>query len=192
MKPRGWLPAIAPIASVVLIGVLAALREALERSMVLHMLVQLPVLVAAGVILGQVGAPFLGRLVARYDEHGITGLFTIMFVSAYWMIPRALESVLTSAPAELAKFASCILAGLLLPGMLQRANTVTQVFFVGNFASMMAIVGLLFQDAPQRLCNYYLLDDQVWAGTGLVIYALAIALVWAWRAWIKSGRAQRA
>jgi hypothetical protein len=166
-----------PMALAALVAMIA-LRPVLEKSMALHMLLQLPALAGAGALLADTLPPWLRRGVARCDQHGIAGLFAIMFLSAYWMIPRALESALTSPVAELVKFATWIGAGLLLPGMLARANTITQLFFLGNFTAMTAIAGMLYQDAPERLCNYYLRDDQLIAGTGLVIYAIAAALAW--------------
>jgi hypothetical protein len=173
-----WLPRLRQPAALAVLAAMIALRPVLEKSMALHMLLQLPALAGAGVLLADTLPPWLRRGVARCDQHGIAGLFAIMFLSAYWMIPRALESALTSPPAELAKFATWIAAGLLLPGMLARANTITQLFFLGNFTAMTAIAGMLYQDAPERLCNYYLRDDQLIAGTGLVIYAIAAALAW--------------
>lgn len=177
-----------PAALAALVAMIA-LRPVLERSMALHMLLQLPVLAGAGVLLADAPPPWLRRSVARCDQHGIAGLFAILFLSAYWMIPRALEAALTSPSAELAKFATWIAAGLLLPGMLARANTITQLFFLGNFSAMTAIAGMLYQDAPERLCNYYLRDDQLIAGTGLVMYAIAAAL--AWLAWQRNNTLDR-
>jgi len=163
-------------------------RHWLERSMALHMLLQLPLLLIAGILMA-FGLPDaegnqasrIGRVIRRlraFDEHGLTGLFALLFITAYWMIPKALEHVLDSPMTELFKFVSVWCAGVMLPGALSRSNRIIQLFFLGNFASMTAIVGMLYQDAPQRLCNAYLLDDQVATGTGLVILAIGIPLLW--------------
>jgi hypothetical protein len=175
-----------PVGACAAILAMIVLRQTLEQSMALHMLLQLPVLVGAGLALAHALPESVRARVASYDEHGIAGLFAIMFLSAYWMIPRALESVLTSPLAELAKFSTCVLAGVLLPGILARADRITQIFFLGNFASMMAITGMLYQDSSQRLCNYYLLDDQLVAGSGMVIYAIAAVLAWLVYQWVKA------
>jgi hypothetical protein len=45
---------------------------------------------------------------------------------------------------------------------------------------MTAIVGLLYQDTPARLCNAYLLDDQLRAGQGLVLLSVALPALWLW------------
>ncbi len=80
--------------------------------------------------------------------------------------------------AEFLKFSSLILLGAVLRGSLARSNWIIQIFFLGNFCSMTAIAGLLYQDAPQRLCNAYLLDDQSYTGMGLVTASLAVAACW--------------
>jgi hypothetical protein len=156
---------------------LAALpREWLEASMLRHMLLQLPLLVAAGWLLSA-RRPLD---IAAFDQHGVSGLTALLFVSAYWMIPRALEHSINSPLAEAAKFASLLALGALLPGSLKRANWIVQLFFLGNFSWMMAIAGIQYQSMPQRLCNAYLLDDQIATGIGLVVASIAIAAAWCW------------
>ena len=60
----------------------------------------------------------------------------------------------------------------------RRAGLLVQGFFLGNVLPMTAAVGQLYQDAPVRLCNAYLLDDQVRLGWMLVALAVAVALAW--------------
>lgn len=120
----------------------------------------------------------VGHHYGKTDEYGIVGLSFFLLLSAYWMIPKALDDVLASFDAELLKFTAFFLAGVVLPGALSRANRVTQLFFLGNFSWMMAMVGLLYQDTAVRVCNSYLLDDQVVAGRGLVALSIAIPVIW--------------
>lgn len=165
------------IAAGALCVVLAAAAHGwLEASMLRHMLLQLPLLAAGGWLAA--GRSRMLRGAARIDQYGVTVLTALLFVSAYWMIPRALEQSLNGALSEAAKFASLVLIGALLPGALVRANPIIQLFFLGNFCAMTAIAGMLYQDLPQRLCNAYLQDDQVITGTALVIAAPAVALLW--------------
>jgi hypothetical protein len=166
----------------VLAFIAIACRRPLESTMARHMLLQIPLLIAAGscIALGlrRTGIASLAGRLRAYDENGITGLFAFLLVSAYWMIPKALDSAAISASADTGKFLSLLLAGLLLPASLTRANVIIQLFFIGNFASMTAIAGMLYQDTPRRLCNLYLIDDQMIAGTGLVTLAIAVAVAW--------------
>jgi hypothetical protein len=167
----------------VALAVLAVVyRQVLEATMARHMLLQMPMLIAAGALIAFglqcTNVVAFSGVLRGCDENGITGLFAFMLVTAYWMIPKTLDSAAVSLVADSTKFVSLLLVGLLLPGSLSRANAILQLFFIGNFASMTAIAGMLYQDAPRRLCNLYLIDDQMIAGTGLVALAVAIALLW--------------
>jgi hypothetical protein len=156
-------------------------RNWLEAVMWRHMLLQLPLLVVSGWLFGcglVVMAPRWMRRVAIIDLHGITGMTAALFISAYWMIPRALELSINLPLAAGSKFGSLLLLGALLPGTLKRANIMIQLFFLGNFCWMTAIAGLQYQTMPQRLCNAYLLDDQFTTGVGLVLAAVAVAVFW--------------
>ena len=55
---------------------------------------------------------------------------------------------------------------------------VVQGFFLGNVLPMTAVVGQLYIDAPLRLCNAYLLDDQARLGQWLIALAVLLALGW--------------
>jgi hypothetical protein len=183
---------VALMTGIALAGLAVVYRQVLEATMARHMLLQIPMLIAAGALVAfgmprMNAAAFFSGL-RGCDENGITGLFAFMLVTAYWMIPKALDSAAVSLVTDTAKFMSLLLAGLLLPGSLSRANTILQLFFIGNFASMTAIAGMLYQDAPRRLCNLYLIDDQMIAGTALVTLAVAIALLWCVRQFITAAR----
>lgn len=159
-----------------LLALLLATRAPLEATMWRHMLVQLPLLVACGALLG----PWL-RLppgAARWDAQGLATLTGAAFATTYWMIPRALEQALADPFANGMKFASLLLLGALLPGALRRAHVVVQLFFVANICAMMAIAGMLYRELPQRLCNAYLLDDQDRTGSWLVGLALVLGVAW--------------
>ena len=149
----------------------------LQARMASHMLIQLPLLVLSGAL---ASAVFRGRdYLAKVDSYGVTGLTALLFISAYWMIPRALELSLTSDWVAAAKCSSLWLLGWALPGSLRRAPWVVQTFYLGNFGAMMAIAGIQYQNLPQRLCNAYLLDDQDLTGIGLTVAAVLLSLVWA-------------
>ncbi|MRW85437.1 hypothetical protein GJ698_15230 [Pseudoduganella sp. FT26W] len=156
----------------------------LEGSMLRHMLVQLPLLVLSGVLYAVgVGGQFraVGRWYANIDQYGVTGLTAGLLVSAYWMIPRMLEKSLTDPLTEAAKFVSLVMLGMALPASLRRASWITQLFYLGNFSWMTAIVGIQYQTLPQRLCNAYVLDDQVDTGMAIVGAAVLVAVLWCWR-----------
>lgn len=161
-------------ATLLAIGTAPSLRTWLEADMARHMLAQFPLLTLAGAAFASALPSRARGAVAAFNAHGLAGLLFCLLVSAFWMIPRALDQALLSFPVELAKIATLLAAGGALQLSWRRAGLVVQTFFIGNWAWMTAVVGLLYQDMSTRLCNGYLLDQQVVAGQGLV--ALAIVL----------------
>lgn len=161
-----------------------ALRHLVESRMLLHMLLEFPVLFAAGWCAHGwlVAAPAWRRAVrplAQLDWGGLSGASLVTCVALFWMIPAALDATLLPGPAAPAKYASWWLAGLLLAGSWRRMQPELLLFFVGNLAWMSATAGLLYLDAPERLCANYLVDEQRSTGIGLVLLALLLgALAW--------------
>jgi hypothetical protein len=173
----------APARSTAGLALLAAatlppLRHALESSMSLHMLVQYPVLLLAGALLGTALPPGTRRRLAQWNTLGISGLTAFALILAVLMIPRVLDMALIDAPVQAAKVAALLFAGAVVIPSWRAAGLVVQGFFLGNVLPMTVIAGTLYQDAPQRLCNAYRLDDQQQLGLALVWAAALVALGW--------------
>jgi hypothetical protein len=189
MNPRKarWIAA----AMLLLLG---AARRPLESSMSLHMLVQIPLLVACGAMLAS-GVTGRARLALdRCNLHGITGLFAFALATALVMIPRLLDLAVANLAIDAAKAAVLLACGVLLRLSWNRAGLLVQAFFLGNVLPMTAAVGQVYQDSPLRLCNSYLLSDQVRVGQALVWIAVAVAVGWLGRAGVllvrREGRLQ--
>lgn len=174
-------------AALALALLLAVTRRTLEQSMALHMLLQFPVLVLIGMMLvGQVSPTWQARA-ARWNAYGITGLAFVSIVAALGMVPRLLDLALVDIRVEIVKCALLILCGIALRLSWRRAGIVVQLFFLGNVLPMMAIAGSLYVDTPQRLCNAYRLDEQLWVGQGLIWLAAGLGGIWLTRvAWLHS------
>lgn len=154
------------------------LRSVLEASMSLHMLVQFPLVIALGCVLA-------GALPARWRErtqgwntYGIAGLTACALVLSVLMIPRLLDLALVHPVVAAGKWLALLACGAALQLSWRRAGLVVQGFFLGNVLPMMGVAGQLYQDSPLRLCNAYLLQDQLWLGQALVVLAVAVAVVW--------------
>lgn len=161
------------------------------RLMSLHMLVQIPMLLMAGLFAEQ--AYRLRRRDAEVqnltdhrwsmNEYGIPGLIWVSLVSMIWMIPKALDDALVDWRMAAFKYIGMPVSGWLLGASIRRAPTIVKLFFLGNFCWMSAIAGLIYLEQPARLCNAYLLSDQDWTGRGLIALAILIPLAWlAWHA----------
>jgi hypothetical protein len=151
-------------------------RAFLERDMALHMLVEFPLLVAGGAAASRWIPAAIARAVGQCDWKGIATLLAFTLVSAFWMIPAALDAALLVPEVGAAKYASWWLVGLALPSALRAAPPALVLFFAGNVVWMSATAGLLYADAPQRLCLSYMEASQRHAGAGLLAYAVAMTL----------------
>lgn len=161
-----------------LAALLPGLRQWLEADMARHMLLQFPLLVAAGGLLASSLPAHMRRAFAHCNAHGLTGLLLAMLVLALWMVPRALDEAVRSTAIDAIKAASLLTAGAALRLSWAPAGPVVQAFFLGSWAWMNATVGTLYLQSPLRLCNAYLSSDQNQAGRGLVVIALAGVAWW--------------
>lgn len=154
---------------------LPPLRALLESRMTLHMLVQFPLLVLAGFLLARTLPARWRRRADAWNAHGIAGLVASAAILMLLMIPRVLDLALVDPRVEAAKWLALLACGAGLQLSWQRAGTLVQGFFLGNLLPMTAAAGQLFQDATVRLCNAYLLGDQVRLGQGLVLLSVLAA-----------------
>lgn len=188
MAWRPYVGSLLAMASALLFAAAAFFDYPLTRLMSLHMLVQIPMLVLSGALLqralvyqgwGNRSAfqPFL-RLYYHCNELGLPGLILVSFVGAYWMIPKALDDVLLSPSLALTKYIGLVLAGIVFQESWSRSHLVIRLFFMGNLCWMMAIAGIIYQENPERLCNFYLQSDQEIAGIGLVVMACVLPSLW--------------
>ena len=171
-----WLAIAAALIGVALL--VSPIRRWLEADMARHMLIEFPLLVAAGYGFVTIFPDSVRSAVARLDRLGLVSLALASVSLALWMIPVALDATLERPSYAAVKYASLLATGVLLRGVTARSPLPIQAFFVGSIAWMMATVGLLYQDAPQALCVYYLADMQQRAGFGLVTLAIVGGGAW--------------
>jgi hypothetical protein len=154
-----------------LVGVLAlpGMREALERVMATHMLVQIPLLAAAGALATTGLGPGWKLRIDAWNRGGVSGVLLALIASSWWMVPRALDLALASHAMELTKFVTLpLMVGIPLALSWDRLGAIGRGFVIANVLPMWAVVGWLYIVAPVRLCNFYLVEQQVAAGLGLL------------------------
>lgn len=163
----------------VLWGTLALprVRAALEATMTRHMLVELTLLVLAGMCLA-VGVPLaVRRRLARWNARGITGLILASVVSTFWMLPIALDAALDVPAAAAFKFLGVpLLIGLPLALSWPRAGFIVRAVFLAEFIATLFRAGWLYLISPERLCSNYLLGDQQWLGGLLLAVGAGVLL----------------
>jgi hypothetical protein len=165
---------------VVTIALLAlpSMRGLLEGMMIAHMLVQIPLLAVAGGLAVTALSPRQKARLASWNEGGVAGILMAIIASSWWMVPRALDWALLSPRMETLKFVSLPLfvgapAALSWP----KLSGVARGFVIANVLPMWTVVGWLYMAAPVRVCNFYLTDQQVTAGVGLLAASSALAVV---------------
>lgn len=151
------------------------MRSWMESSMVGHMLVQIPLLIAIGALAVAVLPRRLLAWLQLCNGRGIPLTLLALFALSYWMLPRALDAALNSPLMEFTKFVSLpLLVGVPLALSWRRLSLIGQGFVWSNFVSMLGVLAWLYLVAPVRVCNNYLVDQQALLGKGL--FALALAL----------------
>lgn len=167
-----WLPGALLVA-------LAAFRPWLEEHMARHMGLELPLLFFLGWLAAGAAGPRLARFLQPWNAKGLTALVFTLLLSAFWMVPAALDLAVLHPAVGIAKMVSWVLAGLLLGASWHRAGLVIQAFFIFNWCWMTIAVGLIYQQAPRQLCSVYLPDEQWSAGAAMIFWAVAVFVLWA-------------
>jgi len=153
-------------------------RAALESGMASHMLVQIPLLAVAGAIVVQNLPERRRAQLARWNRGGISGALLALLASAWWMVPRALDLALASPSMELTKFVTLpLLVGAPLALSWGRLGPLGRGLVLGNVLPMWAVVGWMYVVAPVRVCNFYLVEQQVRAGAGLIGASAMVGLM---------------
>lgn len=154
----------------------------LESIMIVHMLIQLPLLILSGWLLGSFIITKGISFFSKWNENGLPGIIICVFVTTYWMFPRAMDESLTLWMVELLKFISLPLVGLLLRDSWTKIKVIGKSFVFLNYLSMFALMGWLYIDSPIQLCNNYLETEQKLLGGGflfitglMLLYVIQIA-----------------
>lgn len=156
-----------------------AARVWLEASMIGHMLLQIPLLAAVGIMSSRLLPERWQNSLLAAVGGAMPCVLTALFASSYWMLPRALDAALTDPLVELAKFLSLpMLVGLPLGLAWKRLHVIGRGFVWTNFFSMLAVLGWLYIVTPVRLCNNYLVNQQEQAGWWMVKLALLLFAWW--------------
>lgn len=165
------------------------MRSWLESSMVLHMLVQLPLLAWTGYCCGRAWmrsqrADGTGRalgMVQSFNAGGVTGILGASFVMVLWMLPRLLDLARLDGSADAIKFISVPLAGFAVALSWPRLPVIARAVVHLEVIATLIRFGWGYLAAEQRLCLAYLAEDQQLAGELLLWLGGAYAVCVAWR-----------
>lgn len=169
------------VALLVLVLLAPQVRRGLEATMTAQMLVQIPLLVAAGWLLSRAFPARVLVRVERWNHRGITGLVLATAAATFWMLPRSLDAATSHPLLVAAKYLSVpLLIGLPFAVSWPRMGFVVRGVFLVEFVATFFRLGWLYLISPVRLCNNYALNDQQQLGG----YMLAIGGgLLGWLAW---------
>ncbi len=152
-----------------------AFRHVLERDPVTHILVQLPLLILSGALL----VPPNTVLAYSWSKGGYALLIIAVTGIAFWMLPRSIDSALSSDLVEVAKFVSLpLFIGVPLKLGWASAHPILRGFLKAEALSMLGVMAFLYTHAPVRICNSYLVSDQERLGYGFLIVIFFVSLLW--------------
>ena len=147
--------------------------------MAMHMVVQMPLLIALGVLLSTAARRHEPRWLAEADWLGIPGIAAVVLGTSIWMLPRALDQAISDSRIDLLKFVTLpLLVGMPLGLSWRRMPLLGRAFIWANFIPKLGAIGGLYLGAPTQLCAYYRLDQQVLAGGTLIAVAVALGITW--------------
>src|SRR5262245_23989153 len=128
-----------------------AARDLLERVMVAHMLVQIPLLAVVGA-LGVAALPESTKArLAEWNRSGVAGTLLAIIASSWWMVPRALDWTLASPVMEAVKFTTLPpFVGAPLALSWRPLGSMGRGFVIANVLPMWAVVGWAYIAAPVR------------------------------------------
>lgn len=162
--------------------VVPPVRHALESTMSLQMLAQIPLLALAGWCLAQGTPGWLDRRLVNWNHNGVSGLLLASLTGMVWMLPLAMDAALDNAWITLAKFLSIpLLIGAPVALSWPRAGFVVRGVVLLELTATVFRLGWLYLISPVRLCANYLLDDQQRLGRLLVVVGFAIVLLLVWK-----------
>lgn len=157
----------------------------MESVMVIHMHMQMPILVIAGLLM----APFFQKrfphFFEKWNSTGIPGILLFIIIMSYWLLPRTMDESLTLQSVEVFKFISLpFLAGVPLRDSWKKLGKAWKNGAITLFAALFSGMGVLYIFAPVQLCNNYLINEQLTLGwsflltsIGMSIYLLYIAII---------------
>ncbi len=164
----------AQVAALALLIPAALLTIPLKATLVTHVLLQFPMLIVGGVLLG-ISIGRRPRAPRETAMQGIAALLLAGFCLAFWMLPRWLDAAVLDLRVDALKIASLVLlVGMPLGWGWRRVGALARAFTWANAVSMLAVLGVFYVSFQERLCNNYLVNEQAILGSTMLAAALVL------------------
>jgi hypothetical protein len=165
--------------------VIPPVADFMESVMAIHMHMQMPMLVIAGMLM----APFLKKrfpyFFEKWNSNGVPGITLFVIIMVYWMLPRTMDEALTTQTVEVFKFISLpLFAGIPLRDSWRKLSSAGKNIVIISFTLMFIGLGWLYVWSPVQLCNNYLVIEQVTLGWAFLLTAIAMVVYLAYNFFI--------
>lgn len=149
----------------------------MESIMIIHMHMQMPMLVIAGLLMGRFIIDKFPNFFEKWNNNGIPGILLFVMIIVYWMLPRTMDEALTEPFIEIFKFISLpFLAGVSLRDSWKKLGENWKNGIVFLFAALSIGMGWLYTTSPVQLCNNYLVMEQITLGWAFITLAICLVI----------------
>jgi hypothetical protein len=149
----------------------------MESVMVIHMHMQMPMLVIAGMLMARFFQKRFPGFFEKWNSNGVPGITLFVVIMVYWMLPRTMDEALTSQLVESFKFISLpFLAGFSLRDSWKKLALFGKNLIIISFTVLFIGLGWLYIWSPVQLCNNYLVIEQVTLGWGFLTTAIGMVV----------------
>jgi hypothetical protein len=159
-------------------GLLMLLSRWLEQSLIASLLFAYPALVLFGYALGV--EAIKGRLFSSIVGHsgGVPGVLVATFSLVFWMIPRWMDASVAHLEIAIIKYLCLMfLVGFPLGVGWSKMHFITRAVVKIEFLTMLFRLGWIYLISPDRLCNSYLIGEQVLLGKMFIAIALLLVVL---------------
>ena len=148
----------------------------LEASLTSHVVVEIPLLILVGIIVGNQLKPRLSGILPVIE---IPCILLTCFTLAFWMIPRWLDASLNDPVIANIKYLSLpLLAGIPLALSWRNLHFIARGLVKIEFLAMLFRLGWIYLISPDRLCNNYLLSEQQQLGYVFIFLGFVLGIIW--------------
>lgn len=148
-----------------------------ESNMTVHMHMQMPLFIAAGMLMYPFFKHRFPGFFEKWNKDGIPGILLFLIIMSYWLLPRAMDEALTFPVVELFKYISLpFLAGIPLRDSWNKLSVIGRNVVLGILSILFLIMAILYIFSDSQLCNNYLIVEQITLGWAFGFLALALII----------------
>jgi len=148
-----------------------------ESSMMMHMLIQLPMLILIGCLI-PLTHPRLITTLAKLDPHAVIALVIFIGCTLFWMLPVNLDLAVSEPLYRFFKLVSVPIGiGLSFKWIWLRAHIIVKIVVLFELWAAVTRLGWLYLESPEQLCSNYLIGEQRTVGTVLLGISLICGVI---------------